>query len=44
MVAKLMDYNCNTFAFIYVLPIYVDEERRLEVDGGIDDGSIYIKP
>jgi hypothetical protein len=39
MVAKLMDYNCNNFSFIYVLPIDVDEELRLEVDGGIDDGS-----
>jgi hypothetical protein len=39
MVAKLMDYNCNIFAFIYVLLIDVDEELRLEIDGGIDDGS-----
>jgi len=39
MLEKLMDYNCNTFAFIYALPIDVDEEQRLEVDGGIDDGS-----
>jgi hypothetical protein len=39
MVAKLMYYNCNTFTFIYALPINVDEELRLEVDGGIDDDS-----
>jgi hypothetical protein len=35
MVAKLLDYDCNTFAFVYALPFEVDAKLRLEINDGI---------
>jgi hypothetical protein len=36
MVAKLLDYDCNTSAFVYALPLEVDVKLELKVNDGID--------
>jgi hypothetical protein len=36
MVAKLQDYDCNTFAFVYALPLEVDAKLGPKVNDGID--------
>jgi hypothetical protein len=36
MVAKLLDYKCNTSSFVYALPLEVDAKLGLKVNDGID--------
>jgi hypothetical protein len=36
MVVKFVDYDCNSFTFVCVLPFDVDEEPKLVIGDGIN--------